>query len=58
MATTTSKKEILDYSWEWAEIHGSWAKLLVKTVIEKETILSDDEFEGVYQEPIYDRAVS
>ncbi len=50
MATTTSKKEILDYLWEWAESHGSWAKLLVKTIIEKKAVLSNHELEDVYQE--------
>jgi len=48
MATTTSKKEILDYLWEWAENTGDWAKFLVKTVIEKEEVLSEDELNAVY----------
>jgi len=50
MATTTSKKEILDYLWEWAENTGDWAKFLVKTVIEKEKALSEDELNVVYGE--------
>jgi ABC-type Mn2+/Zn2+ transport system ATPase subunit len=48
MGTTTAKKEILDYLWEWAEKAGHWAKLLVKTVVEKEAGLSEDERKAVY----------
>jgi hypothetical protein len=48
MATTKSKKEILDYLWEWAEGNGEWAKLLVKKVIEKEIALSANELDTVY----------
>jgi len=48
MATSTSKKEILDYLWEWAEATGDWTKLLVKTVIEKEESLSEDKLNAVY----------
>ena len=33
MATTKSKKEILDYLWEWAEDTGEWAKKLTKIVV-------------------------
>lgn len=50
MATTTSKKEILDYLWEWAANTGEWAKFLVKTVVEKEEALSKDELDIVYSE--------
>lgn len=50
MATTTSKKEILDYLWEWAENAGDWAEFLVKTVVEKEEALSEDELNAVYGE--------
>lgn len=48
MATTKSKKEIIDYLWEWAEGNGEWAKSLVKKVIEKEIALSADELDTVY----------
>lgn len=50
MATTKSKKEILDYLWEWAENTGDWAKLLVKNIVEKEDALSDGEKNTVYTE--------
>lgn len=50
MATTTAKKEILDYLWEWAETTGPWAKLLIKTVAVKEEGLSENELKAVYDE--------
>ena len=28
-STTTTKKEIVDFLWEWAESHGEWGKLLI-----------------------------
>ncbi len=48
MATTKSKKEILDYLWEWAENSGEWAKKLTKIAVEKESALSENELNGIY----------
>ena len=50
MGTTATKKEILDYLWEWAEKTGQWAKLLVKTVVQKEAPLSEDELTTIYSD--------
>jgi len=50
MATTTSKMAILDYLWEWTKEYGSWAKLLVKKIINLEDSLSDEELVSVYDE--------
>jgi energy-coupling factor transporter ATP-binding protein EcfA2 len=50
MVTTTTKKEVLDYLWEWAENTGHWAKLLVKTVVQKEAPLSQDDLTITYNE--------
>lgn len=50
MGTTTTKKEVLDYLWEWAENTGHWAKLLVKTVVQKEAPLSQDDLTITYNE--------
>jgi len=30
-STTTNKKEIVDFLWDWAENHGDWGKLLIST---------------------------
>ena len=43
MATTQSKKEILDYLWEWAGDSGEWEKKLTKIAVEKESNLSETE---------------
>ncbi len=48
MATTKSKKEILDYLWEWAESSGEWAKKLTKNTVEKESGLSETELSDIY----------
>lgn len=50
MGTTTTKKEILEYLWEWAEKTGHWAKLLVKTVVQKEAPLSEEELGIIYND--------
>lgn len=42
-STTTSKKELVDFLWEWAENHGEWSKLLVDKVVTTESSLSHSE---------------
>lgn len=48
MATTKTKKEILDYLWEWAANDKEWGKLLVKRIVDQEANLSKEEIENVY----------
>ena len=50
MTSTISKMAILDYLWEWTEGYSSWAKLLVKKIIDLEDSLSDEELASVYDE--------
>jgi hypothetical protein len=50
MGTMKSKKEILDYLWEWAEKTGHWTKLLVKTVVRKQAPLSEVELTAIYDD--------
>jgi hypothetical protein len=38
-STTTSKKEIADFLWEWAERHGDWGKILINKVVSTENTL-------------------
>src|SRR5258706_1628901 len=38
-STTTHKKEIVDFLWEWAESHGDWSKLLVSKIVSTESNL-------------------
>jgi len=39
-STTTAKKEIIDFLWEWAELKGDWAKLLIDKIVNTETSLA------------------
>jgi len=39
-STTTNKKEIVDFLWEWAESNGEWSKLLIDKIVSTETNLS------------------
>jgi energy-coupling factor transporter ATP-binding protein EcfA2 len=38
-STTTNKKEIVDFLWEWAESNGVWSKLLIDKVVSTESNL-------------------
>ena len=48
-SSTTNKKEIVDFLWDWAEGHGVWAKLLVQKVVDKESNLHQSEREEVFK---------
>jgi energy-coupling factor transporter ATP-binding protein EcfA2 len=39
-STTTNKKEIVDFLWEWAETNGQWSKLLIDKIVSTESNLS------------------
>ncbi len=39
-STTTKKKEIVDFLWEWAESNGDWSKLLIEKIVSTEQSLS------------------
>jgi hypothetical protein len=47
-STTTAKKEIVDFLWEWAEPHGEWAKLLISTIVSTENDLPVTERQIVF----------
>jgi len=38
-STTTNKKEIVDFLWEWAESNGEWSKLLIEKIVGTESNL-------------------
>lgn len=38
-STTTNKKEIVDFLWDWAEINGEWSKLLIEKIVTTESNL-------------------
>jgi len=48
-STSTVKKGIIDYLWDWAETHADWAKLLVEKVVTTEAPLSQTERDNVFE---------
>lgn len=38
-SSTTNKKEIVDFLWEWAENNGEWSKLLIDKIVTTESNL-------------------
>ena len=47
-SSTTNKKQIVDFLWDWAESSGDWAKLLVKKVVNRENKLDQHEREEIF----------
>ena len=47
-STTKSKKELVDFLWDWAEIHGDWSKYLVSKIVSTESELSLQNRESVF----------
>lgn len=47
-STTTSKKEIVDFLWEWTENHGQWSKLLIDKIVSIESNLTPTERETIF----------
>ena len=47
-STTTAKKEIIDFLWDWAESHGDWGRLLVNKIVCTEDTLSQQDRDGVF----------
>lgn len=47
-STTTNKKEIVDFLWDWAE-NADWAKLLIQKIVSTENNLQTDEREEVFK---------
>lgn len=46
--TTTTKKEIVDFLWDWAELHGEWGKLLISKIVSTESELPLADRESVF----------
>ena len=49
-STTTNKKEIVDFLWEWAESesNGEWRKLLIEKIVSTESNLSPSDRNQVF----------
>lgn len=48
ISTTGTKKELIDFLWEWAESNGEWSKLLLSKVVATETALSQNERQNIF----------
>ncbi|MBS1689634.1 MAG: hypothetical protein JSS96_12980, partial [Bacteroidetes bacterium] len=46
--STSSKKQIVDFLWEWCEKYGDWAKLLIYKIITTESELSEEDAGQVF----------
>ncbi len=47
-STTKSKKELVDFLWDWAEIHSDWSKSLISKIVSTESELSLQDRESVF----------
>ena len=47
-STTTAKKEIVDFLWEWAATQGDWSKLLISKIVSTENELSLADRQSVF----------
>ena len=47
-STSTSKKEIVDFLWEWAGNHDDWSKLLISIIVNTESVLSSSDRQSVF----------
>ncbi|AUC22703.1 hypothetical protein BTO15_11655 [Polaribacter sejongensis] len=47
-STTTNKKTIVDFLWEWAENNGEWSKLLISKIVQTENDLINTDRQLVF----------
>jgi hypothetical protein len=47
-STSKTKREIVDFLWDWAQTQGDWAELLLNKVVRSESELSTTERQEVY----------
>lgn len=48
-STTSNRKAIVDFLWDWTETHGDWSKLLISKVVSTESSLSDTDRDTVFK---------
>ena len=48
-SSTTTKKQIVDFLWEWAERNGEWGKLLIDKIVSNESELLPENREQVFK---------
>jgi|GEM_PF-723091 len=47
-STTTNKKAIVDFLWEWTANHGDWSKLLISKIVTTESSLSQADRQEIF----------
>ena len=47
-STTATRRELVDFLWEWANNYGDWSKLLVNLIVQKEDMLTISERNNVF----------
>lgn len=48
MATTNTQRELIDFLWDWTNPLGSWSKLLVELIANKQTELDQNERQHIF----------
>ena len=48
MSTTATKKQLVDFLWEWTSNLGDWSKILVDYIVRKEDSLTDQERKEIF----------
>lgn len=48
MSTTNTQRELIDFLWDWTNPLGSWSKLLVELVTNKQSALDENERKRVF----------
>ena len=48
MPTTNTQRELIDFLWDWTSPLGSWSKLLVELVTNKQSALDQNERNRVF----------
>ncbi len=49
MATPNTQRELIDFLWDWTNPLGSWSKLLVELVTNKQAALDQNERKRVFE---------
>lgn len=47
-STTTNKKQIVDFLWEWAESNGLWSKILINKIVSTENDLTTEDRKDIF----------
>ena len=54
MSTTNTQRELIDFLWDWTNPLGSWSKLLVELITNKQSVLDQNERNRVFDYFIQD----